>query len=151
MNDAAGLQAAFERIARTRMHDMPLQNPALRVQAVGFRPWQAGWVGVLITPWSINLVVLPGSGESSWRFPSGDYVAMSGAEEECGRYEFASLSSPPMELENQDRAVAFAEAVMEQLFASGSTTGTTRQPVPATIGRRSLFIPPDVDGSRVTE
>ncbi|NJD35693.1 MAG: [NiFe]-hydrogenase assembly chaperone HybE, partial [Betaproteobacteria bacterium] len=36
------LEAAFARIARTRMADLPLNNIALRVQAVGFRPYENG-------------------------------------------------------------------------------------------------------------
>ena len=33
---SAGLEAAFTRIQRERMADIPLLNPALEVQAVGF-------------------------------------------------------------------------------------------------------------------
>ena len=48
---AASLVAAFERIAATRMAGLPLNNPALRVQAVGFRAQDDGYlVGVLIFP-----------------------------------------------------------------------------------------------------
>jgi hypothetical protein len=52
VNEAvAGLVAAFERIATTRMAGLALNNPALRLQAVGFRPQEKGHlIGVLITP-----------------------------------------------------------------------------------------------------
>ena len=53
------LTAAFERIAATRMAGLPMNNPALKVAAVGFQPWAEDYLlGVLITPWAINLVVL---------------------------------------------------------------------------------------------
>jgi hypothetical protein len=29
-------------------------------EAVGFRHWRDGWYGVLITPWFMNLIGLPG-------------------------------------------------------------------------------------------
>ena len=34
-------------------------NPALAVEAVGFRPWGEHWLGILITPWFMNLVLMP--------------------------------------------------------------------------------------------
>ena len=55
------LEQVFAHIAATRMQGVPVQNPALRVQAVGFAP-QADpdggeWLlGVLVTPWFMNLV-----------------------------------------------------------------------------------------------
>ena len=30
-------------------------NPALAVEAVGFRPWEDHWLGVMVTPWFMNL------------------------------------------------------------------------------------------------
>ena len=41
------------------MAGVPMLNPALRVQAVGFRHWQSHWLGVLVTPWFMNLMLLP--------------------------------------------------------------------------------------------
>lgn len=77
---AQALQRQMRRIARERMRDLPLLNPALQVQTIGWRPLRVsaprgpgqacaaadssaadGWmaVGVLLTPWSMNLVQLP--------------------------------------------------------------------------------------------
>ena len=50
----------FSRIQAERMADVPLLNPALTVETVGFRLWQDSWLGVLITPWSMNLLALAG-------------------------------------------------------------------------------------------
>ena len=54
------LESAFERVRRERMIDVPMLNPRLAVQAVGFRDWRGGWLGILITPWFMNLMLLPG-------------------------------------------------------------------------------------------
>ena len=35
---------------RERMHDVPILNPALNVEAVDFQRWQRHWLGVLVTP-----------------------------------------------------------------------------------------------------
>ena len=51
------------RIQRERMADIPLLNPALEVQAVGFSVWEAYCLGVLITPWFMNLMLLPLAGD----------------------------------------------------------------------------------------
>lgn len=55
------LEALFERIAATRMQGVPILHPGLAVKAVGFRPTPdaAAAIGVLVTPWFMNLVWLP--------------------------------------------------------------------------------------------
>lgn len=52
----------YRRIAAARMRGLPLYNDRLRVEAVGFAPWQGGRLGVLITPWTMNLILLPAEG-----------------------------------------------------------------------------------------
>jgi [NiFe] hydrogenase assembly HybE family chaperone len=138
MSDPQALVTAFERIAGTRMAGMPFCNPVLAVEAVGFRPWAGGQAGVLITPWCINLVLLPGadaralgSGESvTTAFPSGQYEFMGGDEPECGPFRFCSLYSPPGEFNDAAQARAVALEVMAQLFLPA-----------AAISRRALFVP----------
>ena len=41
------------------MQGLGFVNPALRVEAVAFEPWDGHWLGVMVTPWSINLLLLP--------------------------------------------------------------------------------------------
>ena len=60
------LVGIYQRIADERMQGMPFVNRALRVEAVDFRAWDDHQVGVLITPWFMNLILLPG--------PAGDFV-----------------------------------------------------------------------------
>jgi [NiFe] hydrogenase assembly HybE family chaperone len=125
------VERVFNRIAATGMAGLPLNNPALRVEAVGFRPWNGVWVGVLVTPWAINLMLLPGNGaifrallldeKQTWRFPSGDYDFMGGNDEELGPYQFCSLFSPAFEFEAHEDARAAAEAVIEELMSVEGT------------------------------
>lgn len=49
-NPAPLVEAAFRRIDAERMADLPFRNPALRVEAVGFRMHDGQWLGVLVTP-----------------------------------------------------------------------------------------------------
>lgn len=139
----AGLEAAFRRIAATRMAGLPILHPQLAVEAVGFRSWQDKWLGVLITPWAINLVMLPAGDpdfsalaidrRQTWRFPSGEYDFMGGDEEECGAYQFCSLISPVPEEGVMDQAAARALAaeVLVQLFTDPADDVAMRPAAPA--------------------
>ena len=55
------LVAYYRKVYDERMRDLPIVNDALRVEAVGFRELAEHQFGVLITPWFINLVLLPGT------------------------------------------------------------------------------------------
>lgn len=126
MTSPRNLEIAFERIGATRMAGMPILNAALHVQAVGFRDFEGRCVGMLVTPWMLNLVVLPGEQDADfalaadqrrvWTFPEGAYEFMGGSEPECGPFHFCSLFSPVNEFEDQAAAVATSEAVMDLLF-----------------------------------
>jgi [NiFe] hydrogenase assembly HybE family chaperone len=140
MIEPLALESAFRRIAATRMAGMALANPTLEVEAVGFRDWDGRQVGVLVTPWAINLVLLPGqhapvpalapNQRGHWRFPSGEYEFMGGSEPECGAFQFCSLLSPPDGFDDQAQAREFAVAVIHQLFVAPS------------VSRRALLRPP---------
>ena len=128
----AGLRAAFERIAATRMADMPMNNTALHVEIVGFKPWEGCHVGVLITPWAINLAVvsddvaslkLAADKRRSWRFPSGEYDMTGGDEPECGAFQFCSLFSPAQEFADQAAAEATAMKIMRALLVAPDSGG----------------------------
>lgn len=126
------LEAAFRRIAATRMAGLPINHPQLTVEGVGFRLWEGKWLGVLVTPWAVNLVLLPGGDpgfealaadrRQTWRFPSGEYDFMGGDEEECGAYQFCSLISPvpAIEISDQTAARELAADVLLSLFADPS-------------------------------
>lgn len=128
VNPAEKLEAVFKNIAATRMAGLPICNEALRVQAVGFREWNDHWVGVLVTPWTISLVLMPGAvgplktlgpdEKMSWEFPSGKYDFMGLNEPALGTCQTCSLISPVVHVERHEDAVAVAEQVMTALFES---------------------------------
>ena len=121
------LEAVFTDIATSRMAGLPICNQAMQVQAVGFREWNGHWVGVLITPWTISLVLLPGDKESlktlgpdekmTWEFPSGSYEFMGLNEQAMGSCHICSLISPVIDVERHEDAVSIAEEVMVALFS----------------------------------
>lgn len=116
----------FRNVARTRMADVPILNPRLRVEAVGFGPWNDQWLGVLVTPWCMNLVLLPVVGRP-WvtlrpgekrieRFPAGDFEFVCGEDERLGEYHACSLFSPVLEFEDEEAARLTALAARRALF-----------------------------------
>ena len=126
MNEVARrVEAAFERIARTRMAGLPFVNPALRVELVGLREWGGQWIGVLVTPWSINVLALPGRGPwtslaaGAERFvdlPAGRFRFIAAAEESIGEYHACSLFSPALEFRDHEAARAAASAALAALL-----------------------------------
>lgn len=123
---AAGLEALFSRIEKGRMSGVPVINKALHVQAIGFRPWKESCLGVLITPWFMNLMLLPQEG-NQWDdlsvgkkvthlFPSGPYEFIIGYEEEIGFYQMCSIFSPMFAFEDQKAAIIAAETIMAGLM-----------------------------------
>lgn len=126
VDPSSSIREVFERIADTRMRDFPLSNAALRVDTVGFRQWNQMWLGVLITPWSVNLLLQPcgnaafrplGTGESqAWRFPSGEYEFFGLDEPGLGATQMCSLFSPAFEFADHDGAVNTALEVMKELL-----------------------------------
>lgn len=119
------LEAAFRRIQAETMADVPILNPALAVEAVGFSRWQDHWLGILITPWFMNLVLVPGEA-ASWRgvgpgrrlfrrFPAGDFAFLGSVEPEIGEFQCCSLFSPMMQFADQDGARAVALAALAAL------------------------------------
>lgn len=125
---SAELEMVFAEIARTRMADVPICNAALQVEAVGFRRLPSGgWAGVMITPWTINLLCLPGQVEGwpvlatgskhDWHFPSGDYEFTVAEEHRLGSYHLCSMFSPALEFASHEQARLTALAMAQALFA----------------------------------
>jgi len=117
---------AYESIWHTRMQDLPFLNPKLRVEAVGFRPWEGQWLGALVTPWSLNLLLLPG-GEGQWTslapgserfvtFPAGRFRFIAGLEAGLGESHSCSLFSPVLEFADHEAARLTAAAALGALF-----------------------------------
>lgn len=184
------LVALYRDIAATRMRGLPLLNPVLQVQAVGFeliqgafpdqddalQPAQPGavtaretagvsmscipsfethpqnpetasaGVGVLITPWFMNLVWLPLQrldaadqvGRKVTRHVGRECFEFIGAYENgFGGYKACSLFSPVFEFQSQQAAVETARAVLDTLRQPETAT----VPVPAVAPFQSLDIP----------
>jgi len=124
-----GLEALYSEIEATRMKDVPVLNPALTVAAIGFAPWQDYHLGVLLTPWFMNLMLLPQDAEGfsesppdvgeKWQIqlPAGQVEFIVGHEEVLGYSLSCSLFSPVFEFSDQEAAIETAQAALAQVLA----------------------------------
>ncbi len=123
------LEAAFRHIAATRMDGVPVLNPRLEVQAIGFEISEDGShaLGVLVTPWFMNLLRLPLQGDVAplavravaARDIGTHRLDFIGAfEPGVGAFEACSLFSPMFEFANQAAAVATAQEALKELRAA---------------------------------
>ena len=126
----ADLTALFSTIASTRMAGVPVLNKSLHVEAVGFvcapTDDEAAAIGILITPWFMNLVRLPlwrddsvdGIGRNDPHALGGRCFDFIGAHEPAiGAFSACSLFSPMFEFAGQAAARSTALAVLEMLRA----------------------------------
>ena len=134
----------YREIEATRMRGLPIVNSRLEVEAVGFRAVGDDQVGILITPWFMNLVVLPGDDsldeiaqgvEVEWAFPAGDYSLMSCRDDELGAYLTAILFRTVADFPDQDTARAIATTILESIFSAPEEVA---QQAPS-FSRRELF------------
>ncbi|MDX2483449.1 MAG: [NiFe]-hydrogenase assembly chaperone HybE [Pseudodonghicola sp.] len=126
----------FTEVWHGKMRDVPMVNKVLHVQAVGFLEHEGRPLGVLISPWFMNLIQLPAEGED-WSaliagekevlsFASGEYEFIHNTREQTGGYKACSLFSPMGEFKTQAQAVEVARAVMVALFQDEHRAETDR-------------------------
>lgn len=120
----------FREIEATRMAGIPILNPALSVEVVGLREFCGEWLCILITPWFMNVMLLPAIDRAAdpmpaatgtkqiVSLPAGRFEMICGFEPLLGHYRMCSLFSPVLEFADQASAVAAAEAALEELVAS---------------------------------
>lgn len=123
---AEAVEQVFFRIQREQMADVPILNHALSVEAVDFQRWQGHWLGIVVTPWCMSLLLLPG-GEAGWqstgdnkrrfvKFPAGDFAFLGSAETELGEYQSCPLFSPMGQFATQSEAIMTARASLIALL-----------------------------------
>lgn len=122
------LAAAYRDVQAQRMQGLAFLNPALEVEAVAFAPWEGHWLGVIVTPWFINLALAPcdpgawqpiaRGDKRRYRFPAGDYDFIGATDEVVGELQICSLFSPVLEFDDQATARLVATLAREALFDS---------------------------------
>lgn len=160
-NPARRVEARYLHLWATSMRDLPFVNPALSIEALGFRrhgpaggrmadktigDTAGDWIGAIITPWVIGLLLLPGGGvlwsdrrpgeRCHVEFPIGpiEFIADYEAEADLPAYQYCPLFAPPSSFASQIAAQAAATAALAALLtATGASDDPASKP---TAGRR---------------
>jgi [NiFe] hydrogenase assembly HybE family chaperone len=133
-NPADLAETTFFRIQQERMAGLPMLNPVLSVEAVDFQRWRGHWLGVLITPWSMSMLLVPGKADD-WetvgirdnkrryiKFPAGDFAFLGGDEEGLGEFQSCPLFSPMDRFSSQAEATQTARASMIAIMQQAVAT-----------------------------
>lgn len=120
------LAALYREIGERAMRGLPVYNEALGVEAVGFRACEGRALGIVVTPWFMNVVLAPLATEERAGPPPGAIVQRGlpaatfdftvGKLDGFGRIETCSLFSPMFAFTDMAAARAAAQAAMAALL-----------------------------------
>lgn len=113
------LENTFRSIAEKQMTHLPFYLPGIPVKACGFTLFEGQWIGAMLTPWMMELMVLPGPGQEWPRrklaermalsLPQGDMAFRVGELTPELHYLACSLMSPLDSHLGAEQAVQLAE------------------------------------------
>jgi [NiFe] hydrogenase assembly HybE family chaperone len=150
MDDAAAkaigerLAAYYAKVWAGPMRSVPICNDALAVEAIGFRAYGESAVGVVVTPWFMNLVIVadaPTSGASvRVALPAGDVECAPARLDGFPDMLSCSLFSPMSEFSDMGTARVAAGEAMRALFDPELLSEAEKPaPEPAALDRRALL------------
>src|SRR6056297_4242961 len=136
------------REAEPRMRDLPFYNDSLSIEPVGFREWEGHRLGILITPWFINLILLPGErddwsavdqgDQSDWHLPAETIRFTANRDEEDTDEVFlaAPVFTNVIGVPDHEAAKNIAAQVLESLLAK---PGSEKAAPGHAVSRRDLL------------
>jgi len=130
MKDPASIaiivEQTFNRIHLENMQGIPILNSRIQVQAIGFQEYQARIIGIIITPWLMNVVLLPNDDEDwsgftlghkvSHTFPAKTYRFLVNEIEGIGFCQTHSMYSPMNDFVSHQQAVKVAQEFIDFLM-----------------------------------
>ncbi|MCG6968959.1 MAG: [NiFe]-hydrogenase assembly chaperone HybE [Gammaproteobacteria bacterium] len=139
----------FDTIGRERVQGLPIYNAKLAVEAIDFQSCEGGQIGVLITPWFVNVMLFPDDA-TSWQFkelgekvkftlPSGEHEFTVGEEDAIGRYLFRSVVSPTHCYKSQPPARSAASKALSDLLVPAQNEEDTVDNNQPDTGRRAFL------------
>lgn len=150
-NPASMLMAQYERIAREQMCELPFYHADMPILAE-CDLYEEQWLGVVLTPWMLSVVVLPGPGQCwpvrplasriALQLPCGNLTFMVGelpmVDEPTGRGQLlsCSLMSPLDSHLNGKEGAALVGSVHKMLLSLPVQQGGAGA---VELGRRRLF------------
>ena len=109
------------------MKGLPIYNPTVAVEAVGFREVEGRQAGVMVTPWFMNLTVMPSEADKAvWvsggtvrlTLPSGQYDLLVSQLPDFGLVGTCSLFSPMTDFTDHEAAQLAAQSAADALLVA---------------------------------
>ncbi|MCW8890474.1 MAG: [NiFe]-hydrogenase assembly chaperone HybE [Sedimenticola sp.] len=138
---------AFRKIEQNQMQGLPVCNEQLTTEIIGLTRFDAYWVGALITPWTLQLIMLPATAAAesleegdhrTYEFPQGSVVFMTTENTDLGPYQSCALMSPLHSFETQEQIRQTAAEVMELMFQPPAEAEQTHSVQVAMPGRLDI-------------
>jgi len=146
------LETHYRHVWQTRMHDMPFINAALGVEAIGFCLHEGDWLGVVVTPWFLNLLLVSGGGQLWGDIPSGErrYLNLpcgtlqfiADDDPDIGPYQYCPLIAPVSNLADMAQARLVAVDALKTVLGQSAAAPPEVQPLAeekAAVSRRGFF------------
>lgn len=149
---------AYRLTGEAHVHGLPIYNNRLEVEAVGFEFWESRPLGVVITPWFMNLTLLPNNQDHwlglelgsrrVWMLPSGPYEFLVSPVQGIGVVQALSLFTTVTDFPDQQTARDVALGVMCKVLSQNCAEESTEpisikevgNKMPAkTLSRRTLL------------
>lgn len=147
----AALLAVYRRVWLEDMAETLICNPALEVAAAGFRPFGPGWAGAVVSPWFLNVVLIPADpncwaglrdgDEAPETLPAGGFNFNAARVGALGTIKTLAVVSAMNVFAGQAEALAAADLALSQLFPppQAAAPAPATEPKPAALSRRALF------------
>ncbi|MDX7923874.1 hydrogenase-2 assembly chaperone [Aeromonas media] len=149
------LVAQYERIAREEMQALPFYHATMPIVAECVL-FEGQWLGCVLTPWMLSVVVLPGpdqlwpvrsSERLALQLPCGNMTFMVGALPEMGQLLACSLMSPIDPHLGAEQGRALVSSTLRMLLSLPVQQGASG----VDLGRRRLFGARPSQGPGATE
>jgi [NiFe] hydrogenase assembly HybE family chaperone len=132
--DVEELLATYRDKVQPKMCGLPMYNANLRTEAVGFERRDGRLSGVLLTPWFMNLLLLPNESDEWLKlppgktfevdFPSGCQRCLLSAPEGIVPHLSLPLFTTVQDFPDQDSARRVAEEVLRRLYLDAGDAET---------------------------
>ncbi|MDR3465133.1 MAG: [NiFe]-hydrogenase assembly chaperone HybE [Xanthobacteraceae bacterium] len=138
----------YRLIGERSMRDLPVYNDSLSVEAVGFELHGEVIAGILITPWFMNVVLLPlddrlasqrPGASFAHGFPVGTLDFTVADIDAVGRIGTCSLFSPMFDFGDIDTARATATAALAEIVSPRVDPAAANGRPASAVDRRSLL------------
>ncbi|OAT25852.1 hydrogenase-2 assembly chaperone [Proteus myxofaciens] len=142
----AQLEANFRHIANKEMQNLPFYRQHIPIKAVINTLFDKQWIGAILTPWMLELIILPGPNQE-WPYrkigerlalalPCGEVKFVVGELADGMQYLACSLMSPLNPHLDAEHAIQLAENSAKMALSFPVHTQSTAE---IDLSRRSLF------------